>query len=486
MTAAKPTTIFQPVPAWWVPVWVELQGDADVPDPLEQAVHALIRAGRSDVPMMAADLCVSRVLVRSSVELLLGRGEVVVEDDGTIRLAETTPEEDGEPDVVVREAWVAWDPLHRRPVSEIWVGSRYPDFGRVGDPPGDQRPRAERLDTALRLLPHMDTLDLLMPRDEPQGGRGGGDAAFPRARLIEKTLLRGIRLRDGGRTRRGSMLVPTEVRLGSAVVWRPTLRNHEESLGELDPMGLLGLQAREPDAAQAVRDILGDEADHQLGPLLEKAGYTSLDELREAAGREARSVIGEAWSERAWPMTTLRIREAHVEQRVGMLLSGDWRRLAQGWAHVVEAFTQELVSAAMPIVLECSGMPAIPAPDRHRLKRLLPSLSNKVLKDLEKPEEGRRTLRELKSKLSNDSDSVGHRLATIAVAARIDPSFRRALFDADSALPGVMKHLDAAGKERNAVVHEKRSGDEVDVHGFRERVLEICRAWMGTGLRPGA
>ncbi len=91
MTIAKSTVTFQPVPAWWVPVWVELQGDTKVPDPLQNAVHALLRAGRSDVRTMASDLCVPEVLVRSSVEQLLGRNKVDVSEDGRIHLAPDTP-----------------------------------------------------------------------------------------------------------------------------------------------------------------------------------------------------------------------------------------------------------------------------------------------------------------------------------------------------------------------------------------------------------
>lgn len=486
MTESKNRATFQPVPAWWVPVWVELQGDSDVPDPLEKAVHALVRAGRNDVAMMAADLCVPAVLVRSSVEMLVLHNKVRVDEAGRVHPAPETPTEGDEPQVKVREAWVAWDPIHRRPLTQIWVHTRYPSFGEVSRPPDDLRPSPEQLDTALRLLPHMDTLDLLIPRKVPRDEGAEAPRGFPRSQVIDNTQLRAIRLREAGRTRRGGMLVPTELRLGSAVVWRPTLRAHDESLGELDPLGVRGLQLREPDAAQAVRDALTDAADHQLGPLLEKAGYRSMEEVREAARREARSAIGAGWSKTAWPLTTLRIEEAHVEQRVGTLLSGDWRRLALGWAHVVEAFTQELVGAAMHIVLGCRSLPGIPGPDRQRLKRLLPSLSNKVLSDLEKPETGRRVLAELKKKLSNDSDSIGHRLATIAVAARVDTTFRKALFDANDHLPDVMKHLDAAAQERNTVMHEKRSGEEVDVHGLRERVVRVCRAWMDTELRPGA
>ncbi len=486
MTTAKSTVTFQPVPAWWVPVWVELQGDTKVPDPLQNAVHALLRAGRSDVRTMASDLCVPEVLVRSSVEQLLGRNKVDVSEDGRIHLAPDTHDEADEPRVSVREAWVAWDPLHRRPLTEVWVGTRYPGFGKVGDPPRDSKPTPEHLDTALRLLPHMDTLDLLIPREIERADGDDRAPGLPRARAIDHTQLRGIRLREAGRTRRGGMLVPTEIRLGTAVVWRPTLRVHDESPGELDPSGLDGLRAREPGAADAVRARLTSEADAQLGPLLEKAGYSTLDEVRDAARREARSAIGSGWSTRSWPRTRQRIEEAVVEQKIGTLLSGDWRRQAVGWAHVVEAFTQDLVGVAMDIVLHHGTLPSIPAPDRHRLKRILPSMSFRAISLLEKPKTADETLKELRKKLSSDSDSIGHRLATIAVAARMNKNFRHALFAADSNLPGVMKHLDTVSKKRNTVMHEKRSGTELDVHGFRESILQVCRAWMETELRPGA
>ena len=56
-------------------------------------------------------------------------------------------------------------------------------------------------------------------------------------------------------------------------------------------------------------------------------------------------------------------------------------------------------------------------------------------------------------------------------------------FDAETELPGVMGHLDRMSKDRNTIMHAKRSADEVDVHGFRDRVIRVCAAWMQTQVR---
>ena len=470
-------------PAWWIPVWVEIVGPSQGLDPLQEAVLALVKAGRSDADTMAADLALPRSLTRAAAEGLVALGLLEFdEQDGLVACAESVEHSPGDEVAPrVREAWIPWDPLHARPLSIIWLDSRFPNImlpEAVDDGALRSRPKDRDVETSLRLLPHLSTLELISPR-----AHGLREAPQPGMVVrLDRARLRAIRLRDGGWAKRGAFLVPTEQRLTRALVWRPTLLAHPNEVGELDPRGVDGLVVRRPDLVAELEHRAVDEADRCLQPLLDAGAYASIDELRENARKQAARGLAGFWTPRAWPRTCRALEEAFIEQEIGVLLEGDWRRLARGWAEVVEALTVELVEPARALVREAGSLPTLPPEVERRLQRVL-GQTWQHLGQLRRGGDARKNFGDLKWKLAQDSDSIGHRLLAIGAAAMLDAEQRRAIQEADQALPEIFRQLDVANQERIAVIHHRARSEDLDVVGFRDRVLNLCRAWMGSGIR---
>jgi hypothetical protein len=184
-------------------------------------------------------------------------------------------------------------------------------------------------------------------------------------------------------------------------------------------------------------------------------------------------------------MTVVRLEDAFLDERIGSLLDGDWRRLARGWADVMEDFTHELTEPARRLVLERNirEVPLLSPGAEQHLKGLFDGQGAWAIKRLRDPKASANDWKTLHNSLRNDADSIGHRLAALAVAAWVDPMVRRAVEQAAEALPGAVSHLEAATKERNTVIHRRTHAEDVDVQGFRDRILRLVGAWMISGLR---
>lgn len=458
-----------PVPAWWVPVWIVLDGRPGVLDPLEDAVAALVAVGTARPSAIASTLAVPAPLVESALTHLAASGLVILEGEDW-RSAPGLPAEMSEPQE--RAAFVAWDEAVGRPLLQVWLDVNDPDpeelppvaQGTVlpvppsADATWPRLPTSDRVDRSLQLLAATGTVVAL----EPVGGQ---------VREVDGARVVRLRRRPDRRSERGWIWVPVEHRLQGAVVWRPSLLPRPDVETELDPAGWDGLLNRAGALTATLRAAQGEVHDLIAPGVLERTGYRSVEELRSEAVRSAdRELNGPVPAE--WGIVAEVVAAAFVTQRTAEAAALDWRAVARGWADVLEVVTLELVRRVRPALLAVRLTDAGKvAPDRLR-----PVLGSATLGHVRKVLRSEEEANRLVDSVRHGTDSIGVRILAIAAAVAADPAVYRAFAELSMDHARFFDDLDRANKDRIAVVH-RRDGDEdrVSIVGFRDRVLSVAR-----------
>jgi hypothetical protein len=161
---------------------------------------------------------------------------------------------------------------------------------------------------------------------------------------------------------------------------------------------------------------------------------------------------------------------------MAVLVQSEKRKQAAGWADALDALTSELTEVTLPVIESVSCVPALSAGGRgDRLRRLLgPATLNAISNEAE--------LKELRSRLKRDVDSIGYRIAALGLAAQIDDRVLCALERTREGGFDLFYELDQACKERNTATHYRRRDEEIEPWALRDRVVQIARALMLAGL----
>jgi hypothetical protein len=465
-------------PATWVSVWVSLDGRR-VLDPLQEAILALVAAGVDRESQIRRHLTVAEPLIRAAAEELVIR-DLLVRDGDTACLSRT--------EVTLRDSvlgdqdlqrtrtysgWVMWDPRHGRLLPHVWLEdlpARPPEGLDVV--PMDshvsrtERPAESALEAELRLLPLLDGRTVWMP-----GGESG-------AQQIDGARIQTLSRKLDREQKHGSLWVPIEHRPTGLIVWHPLphpCSEHPDS--PLDPSGFAGLCQRRPDLESELRDSQDEARSAVVAEMLRESRYSSLDDLRRAAERSAERALGPAWAiHRRWRRTREALREAYIQQEMAVLVQSEKRKQAAGWADALDALTSELTEVTLPVIESVSCVPALSAGGRgDRLRRLLgPATLNAISNEAE--------LKELRSRLKRDVDSIGYRIAALGLAAQIDDRVLCALERTREGGFDLFYELDQACKERNTATHYRRRDEEIEPWALRDRVVQIARALMLAGL----
>jgi hypothetical protein len=453
-----------PIPAWWIPVWVVLDGASGALDPLEDAVLALVAAGKRQPDAVASVLAVPTLLVERALAHLAAQG-LVAGEAGAWRpvaaaMAGAAPQE--------RAAFVAWDEATIRPLLQVWLDPEAPE-----DPPDiasatvlpvpsadrewPKRPSDQRIDRALQLFAATGAVVALEPI-------GSGVREVDGARVVR------VRRRLDQRFARRWIWAPVEHRLHGAIVWRPSLVPRPNLETELDPGGWEGLVQRVPELAGVLQAAQGEVLDAIAPGVLERAGFRTVDELRAEAHRSAERALDGPVAAPWQPIVAL-VAQAYAAERTAEAVGLDWRALARGWADVLEALTLALLGRVRIVVLGAT----LRAPQPEEVARLVRELGPGVhrLKAVwRNPEEAKR----LADTVRDGTDSIGTRLLAVMVAVASDAKLRSAFLEAMQDHPRFFDDLDTANKERIAVVHRRDATDEqVSVVAFRERVIALAR-----------
>jgi len=469
--------VWVPVAAWWFRVWVTVRGTAACGDPLETAVAELVGAGCDTEAAVGRALALPSALTSAAVAALVSSGVLVVDKVGKLGVGAAAT--DGRA-VHARRGWVAWEARHGRPLRQIWLDDEIPDASTLLPPNGwevcapqeESRPNAgsphpRDVDAALRLLPAVGGLVL--------AEQGGAHARF----LEGEAVARLRRAADVG-ARRGFIWVPVEQRVSGAVIWLPGIIPHADLVSELDPGGVEQLANTSPEGRTSIGLRAASLRDAIAPGVLTKAGFETVEALREASRREAEHEVGVAFRA-AGDGLRQAIVEAYVGEVLARVLGGDGRGHARGWADVLELATGQLIPH-LRHVLRAAENPGNLSPERERevARTLGPSWPH-VKKLLSKPDECRR----LREACDGQVHTIGTRVLALGVAVVIDRTAREAFMSATRDTPQMMKWLEQAVQERNLIVHPK-PGEVVDAAGFRSRTVAIVAGLMRFGEAMGA
>jgi hypothetical protein len=454
----EPIRSWIPVPGWWVPVWVVLDDVGGTTDVLEEAVAGMVRAGLDTTPEITRELCVDAALVESAVATLIGAAVLAV-DGGRLVAVQGRPEAH----VRSRAGFVAWSPSAGRALLQIWLDTDAPEVEsaptgwrvETWEEPEEGYPRApRRTDVAqqLELLPTAGDLRVF----EPRAGAG----------VHETDGGRVCRLRPRpGPYRRQPIWVAVEQRPQGPVVWRPTLVPQPTIDTELDPGGWDGLIASAHGAARTGAEGARHECMDAIAPgVLREAGFSSVQELRDSARAQAARELGDLG---AWEGLPAVVEEAFVVQKLGEVVGVDWRRLVQAWGHVLEVLTQALVNRLRDRLRALQAR-EIGVDERRQLQKLFGTQTWRAERAVAR-------LGTLKEAVANGVDTIGTRVAALAVCVALDPDVRRAYQIACGGTPALFEALDKAVDERNRATHPRDDAEEIEVTGHRARVLYLCR-----------
>ncbi len=478
-----------PTPATWLPVWVTLEG-ASAEDPLEEALWRLVDAGVARPHALWQQLCLPRDLIDAAVAALISKG--LLREEGAGLAAETR--EETVSTAQTRPGWMAWDDRSQRPLSQLWLDARLPSppaalsgwvlhrapasFARR-----PHRPRNSHISEALLRTLSAGTLTILEP-----AGEG--------VRLVDSLWVSALRLRSDWHPSTHPIWIPVAHRPGGLrIVWRPALRPMAAVSTELDPQGDAGLEDRIESINAEPLQAMERDLNRQLTPqYLIAAGYRSIDDLKDAARRKCHTEL--RLSSDTWPKTVQMIEAAYVQEALSRLAGLDSRLLAQGWALAVETLTGEL---ARQCVGRVSAHPPAPPErlQRRRLQALLFPGYDRVAGIFSQREDVREQrwamIQQSCADIRRDRDSIGPRLAVLAVAVLCDSSTRRRIEDADDRFRaelrrpprttkadrhGLLCALDQLNKYRNRTDHYRTEAAPVDVLDFSTQVMAVCRALL--------
>lgn len=455
--------LWQPLPARWVPVWISLEATAGRRDALQDAVEGFVRLGVTEAGGIATELGLPVTLVESAIALGLAAGSLEQGPAG-LRAREVGDEGDSSPE---EAGWLAWDHAAGRPLLQLWADPSLPGEGLRAEgwevlplPERYRRPgkvHDDRLHRALRVMGHAPEVTLLRPI-------GLGVDEDERARV------RRVRRRLGERLASGWIWAPVEHRIQGTVVWRPSLAPMAEVRSELDPQGWGGLAERLSAEQVAQHEQLRARLRDEIAPgILERAGFESVEEMREEAARTAARELGGAAT---WPRLRVAVEAAFLQQRLAEIIDSDWRTIARGWADVLEVLSLELAQACRGAIRSLRRSPRWGAQQERDLKRRLGGKTWRIVRrTLEDPER----LRELQQVARDNADSIGARILVIGAALATREAVARRFEFVFESHPRFFEELDRANVERTTVIHHRAQAEEIHVPAFRSRVLVLCR-----------
>lgn len=482
----------------WVPVAVTLGAEAAEPDPLSQAVLDLVRAGRTHPEALASTLCLHagrRALLDSAMDELVERGLLVQDGDRLVAAPSAAVAEHS----VERGGWLLWG--WGRPVPMLWLGDRPElDDSRWDEDVSTEVevpfPRQSEIEQVAPIFAKLSSLLVFESRGSPwvtseSGAVRGGSTSWV---TCDRDLVRRVRPRQA-RWRRH----PAYVRIAfgptaKPTVWTPSMVPTAAVLTELDAGGWEAFLDRSDPASRQRLRHLEIEARSSLAPvLLSKAGYTSLDDLRQAATAQVRRELGTAWDRMGWRELRNLATDAEVSAIGAVALGGNWRAVLHGWADLLEATSRGL--------LDSVDLDAVLArvKEMHRIHKKSGSHDDNALRSvaacsvtlggsteiLQDTIRSAQRLKELADALGSGVATIGTRLLAAAFAYALIPGGREALGPALQHQPGFFGELGAANKERTVVVHPEHN-EKVDVSVFRSRVLALCGAVMRLSKRASS
>lgn len=471
MTEAAPIRLSCPVPGWWIPMWVSLADGATGPDPLEEAGHALVRAGVDRAESIAQVLCVDSVLVESALAGLALSGRLTTAD-GRWRATTTDVPTQARTE---REGWIFWDPVANKPLMQLWIGPRPEELAVPagwealaidGKPQG--RPSIVEVDRVLSLLAGV---------PEVLGLEGRGSAFA----IVDMASVRSVRRDPRKPIERGVAHVPIELRpVTGPVVWRPAIVRFGRVQTPLDPRGWRGLLDRLEPEGCALLERRRREASVAIAPgVLEAAGYERVEDLEEAIELEARRTFGARWEASGWQNLSGLIRNAERHAVVSRAVGGDWRSALHGWADVLDALVAEACDRVAGDRDEetFARVRELTTKERHRRIRahgatLGDVTTAKLVGDVATDA----NLDELAAALRT-VPSIGPRISGLAFAFVFGRDGRTTLAPALDSAPSFFVDLDRANKDRRKIAH-LGGDDSVDVASFRQRVITLARAAM--------
>lgn len=466
-------SVWYPVPAWWVPTFLETQLGAGAVDPLERAALRFLALDTPQAPRtpesMALALRMDPAMVHGAVARLHSRGWVEPVTDGSWR--RTAQVEDIEVVRERREAWVPWDPVDGRPLLGVWLGSEPPQWEEGPRPwlehgaserpqlDGAARPRPKEVAQALRLLTSVDDPLVL-------------EAVGRHAELFQGEILRLYPRLDAPRP--GWMAVYVEHRPTGSAVWRPQPAPTQEVETELDPAGWVRFLDRMADRRQRLEE---EEDARTVGrDVLARLEVATVAELR----AKLRVRLGLELGRRVSAALRDAAVEAAVQQQLAEATDQPWRRALTGWTEVLERWLRDVSEGlALPALqgLEPNegDWDAFGARARMVRERLGPSWG--PLKQLLK----KRELHQLRQLMTADRATGGARVLALAAAMAVDDEARAGIVALDDRVAilvgeGLFPALNRLVSERNAITHAHSGADEVGGVGFRDRVLALLRA----------
>lgn len=459
-----------PIPAYFIPVTVSLQEDAGPRDALEEAVVSLVGIGQRFPHEVVRTLCVASELVESALAQLQLRQIVTLEEESgeysiaTHASAAARPRE--------RPGYVLWDLLTDQPTFQLILGKPHPEpyvpegleVLDISAPRPGRRPRLNHIDRAVRTLPEIPDLQVLVPLG----------CAY---RTIDASVVQRVRFLAHRSLLAGRAFVPIEFRPQcEPIVWRPVVVPTFELVTSLDPRGYEGLKSRIPDA---IRELERQrmEIDPRLLELLAADGYRSVEELFADAEQRVRWSLVGAWGNPGWQ----EVQQAAVEAMRQMILSRFLRSSLHngmhGWADVLERAVRTLLHmVAQPAAYEswrqlCKESQRLRAALEERT-RALGALAEQLLKasDLKsgKPEAFHRLI---------ERGTLGSRLLGLIALWVADAAVAQRLRPALEERPDFFRKLDKTIEMRNRTVHP---GDEEapNARALRNAVLELVQAMM--------
>jgi hypothetical protein len=237
----------------------------------------------------------------------------------------------------------------------------------------------------------------------------------------------------------------------------------------------------EPEGQKQLRKSLQDMNLAVAPFVLQQAGYSSADELRQACERQLQRDLESAWGSPSWEKLQEYMVDAEVGATVAQIVnSRGWRHALQGWAGVLETMVR--------LAAECVE----PAFERAHFQRVLALSSQERKQQTQKQAAvlGDNTswlggefskdekLKELQQALAK-SASIGPRMMGLAFAWVFVPESGRRLEPALARVPRLFDELDKAKDTRNLIIHPDDSRSEgVDVGSFRHRLLYLASAVM--------
>lgn len=462
-----------PVPAWWFPVSIVLDGDARALDPLEEAILGLIASDVQTPRGMADVLGLSSSLVEAACDDLESRQRVARGADGHWEIAVVEDRRTDEPPrPSTFDAWIAWDAGPERPVAQVWLSRERPTKPEsmpaqgwdIRPMPNDivfpPEPRFNDVDDQLRVAAGLETFILL----EPMG------LAVSR---LDGQRVRRLTRRLGERAAQGWLWVPVEQRVTGAAVWRPCLVPRPDVETELERGGLGALRMRLSAGDGQRLDAEQRALSAATAPgVFRESGFETVDALHEWAARERASELGGAapgWLSQTWGA----VGTALSDERIAETTGSDWRALCRGWADVLETLTLDLANRVRAVVVNCRALPVPSGHDRDTLRRLV---GEPVYGQFQRLANDPKKYEGLRREFGKRNDAIYARTVGVVVAAAVDRRFRRDLEVLCETYPRFFALLDEARERRNTVVHVGRSNVDVDPLGFRSQVLELCRA----------